>query len=308
MSGIAKIEFRRKNGLRNCYLYCGEGGFNNRFNVLLTGLTLVKKTKMNPIIIWQQTNQCGAEFTDIFDTNHQIYATYDHDSFFNNNKTLNIVHEIDHAFGREIEAKNMFQFNSIDEVVALTESSDKHILVHTNLRPSWVEDSFLITDVIPDLKFKKELLDICDRIIKENVGKNEFFGMHFRKTDFPNWIPNLESFMSDYISENGMNKFFVGSDDKATEDAFKKVDNVFIHEKYNYVQKYDDALDWMDEIIDKNGKRWPYNVNRTKENVIEAMVDMLILSKSTIVETVIHSTFLQNSMLLNSYWKSINGN
>lgn len=291
--------------MRNCYLYCGESGFNNRFNVLLSGLTLAKKTKTNPIIIWQETNQCGATFADIFETNHQVYVDYDCNLFFDNHDTLNIVHE-NQTIGKDIQFTNTFAFNKIDEIINHVNLSHKDIFFYTHIRPSWVNDSFLISDIIPELKFKEELINICDQTIKENVNGGNFFGLHIRKTDFPNYNPNLESELSTLISQNKQNTYFVCSDSKETEDLFERFDNVFTYKKNNYTQKLISSLDWMDTVEHNTGRRWPYNVNRTKQNILEAMVDMMILSKSTIIETVIHSTFLQNSILLNSYWKSTN--
>ena len=289
--------------MRSCYLFC-DGGFNNRFNVLLSGLVLAKKTKTHPIIIWEKTDGCGAEFHDIFDNNHEIYHNYDFKTFFDNHDTMNIVH--DNLFLRDISFRNTFSFNSIDEVIAYVDSDNRDIFFYTNLRPVWVDQNFMFSEILPEIPFKKELMDISQKILDDNAGNQTFHGIHIRKTDFPSYNANMESNLYKIVSENKYEKFFICSDDEETEKNFKKNSNVFTYEKHNYTEKLVESLGWNDVVYDIYGRPFPFNMKRNKFNVIEAIVDMIILSKSNIIQTNMGSTFLQNAIMLNCYWKHIN--
>ena len=76
-------------------------------------------------------------------------------------------------------------------------------------------------------------------------------------------------------------KHYVCSDDKNTEMKFKKLNNVVIYPKSSYVEKFKDG-GWNDVITDNEGRRFNFNVNRPKQSVIEAFVDLLILSRTKI--------------------------
>ena len=49
--------------------------------------------------------------------------------------------------------------------------------------------------------------------------------------------------------------------------------------------------------MDNEGNEYSFNVERSDESVIDAMVDLLILSKSTILNTS-ESTFLRTALLI----------
>jgi hypothetical protein len=83
------------------------------------------------------------------------------------------------------------------------------------------------------------------------------------------------------VSKDVNAKYFVCSDDKETEDQFSKLRNVCVFEKTSYVQKLNDG-EWRQPTKDTVGRIFDFNIDRPKQSVIEAFVDMLILSKTTI--------------------------
>ena len=54
---------------------------------------------------------------------------------------------------------------------------------------------------------------------------------------------------------------------------------------------------WRDTVVDDDGNEYSFNIERSDESVIDAMVDLLILSKSTILNTS-ESTFLKTALLI----------
>ena len=77
-------------------------------------------------------------------------------------------------------------------------------------------------------------------------------------------------------------KYYICSDDKNTEDMFNKLENVFVHPKTSYVEKFKEG-GWNDCIIDNAGRCNNFNVNRPRQSVIEAFIDLLILSRTNII-------------------------
>ena len=92
---------------------------------------------------------------------------------------------------------------------------------------------------------------------------------------------------------------FVCSDDPATEKKFLNAcPSVRVFPKQHYVEMLVPNGNWGYEVTDSTGHRFPFNVKRGSESVLEAMVDLLILSKSNIINTDHRSTFIRTAVLL----------
>ena len=114
--------------------------------------------------------------------------------------------------------------------------------------------------------------------------------MHFRKTDFRNNYN--ESIYESIITTKNDELFFVCSDDMETELKFLQFPNVITFPKLEYPKKLIEGK-WNDTIVDSEGRMFSFNVNRSRQASVEAFVDMLILSKTNIIETNPDSTFFQ---------------
>ena len=78
---------------------------------------------------------------------------------------------------------------------------------------------------------------------------------------------------------------------------FTQLDNSFSYKKKKYVEKLTNDGEWRDTIVDDEGNEYSFNIERSDESVIDAMIDLLILSKSTIMHTS-DSTFLKTALLI----------
>lgn len=76
---------------------------------------------------------------------------------------------------------------------------------------------------------------------------------------------------------------------------FKSLPNVKTFEKTHYVEKLVSG-DWNEWITDNEGRKFKFNVNRKRESVIQAFIDLLILSKTNMRGNEL-STFFQFSKL-----------
>jgi hypothetical protein len=102
----------------------------------------------------------------------------------------------------------------------------------------------------------------------------------------------------DLIASRSNAQFFVCSDDKDVERRFAALPNVHIYDKQAHVEKLVHG-GWNSHTADHSGRVYACNVNRSSLSVLEAIVDLLILSRSNIVRTS-GSTFLSAALMIKS--------
>jgi hypothetical protein len=126
-------------------------------------------------------------------------------------------------------------------------------------------------------------------------GLSDFLGLHIRKTDFGSHGADDDNLYT-LVTNCPQKQFFVCSDDKEVERRFGNLPNVAIYPKRAHVEKLVEG-DWNSTISDHSGRVYACNVNRSETSVEDALVDLLILSRSQIVRTS-NSTFLNTALLL----------
>jgi hypothetical protein len=67
-------------------------------------------------------------------------------------------------------------------------------------------------------------------------------------------------------------------------------------EKTHFPEKLLAEGDWNASTTDSDGRRFPYNITRSEASVVEGLVDLLILSATTVLSTS-PSTFLETARL-----------
>ena len=73
---------------------------------------------------------------------------------------------------------------------------------------------------------------------------------------------------------------FICTDEKAVEDFLKPNKNLVFYNKSHYTEKQNPAAGWNGQVIDSDNRRWNYNASRNEFSIIEAFIEMLILSKT----------------------------
>ena len=149
--------------------------------------------------------------------------------------------------------------------------------------------------IVKTLKFTDKIVDKVNQFTK-NID-DEFVGIHLRNTDFHDNEKTKFDQIESLVKRNSGINYFICSDDKELEERFIKNDNAFAYPKVKYVEKLTDDGGWRDTVVDDDGKEYSFNIERSDESVIDAMVDLLILSKSTILNTS-ESTFLRTALLI----------
>lgn len=278
--------------MKNLYIHC-DGGFGNRFNSLVIGLLVSKIGKFNPIISWPSTNVCRATFDEIFENDYIL--TSNRLEYYSNdlNNYEFVMHENQLLWNTRITSP--YNFNKVNDLISFFQNSSKENLFYfNNLIPNYADFDL---NIIRDLKFKSLYYEIVDNFLEH---KN-YIGVHLRSTDFPQSDANFNTIYSQIKSSD--KKYFVCSDNPEVENKFNELENVFIYPKTDYVEKINSSKEWRvlkGEIKDEMNKSLSFNVERSSDSVKQAIIDLLILSRSDIMITS-NSTFLNTALLLKMF-------
>jgi len=145
----------------------------------------------------------------------------------------------------------------------------------------------IVKDFCSDFRFsiKKSIVEKAENIIETFTKGDPYLSISFRGTDFPG--ASVEKITQrELLPEiNSTLKVFVCSDEKRAEEIMLDLlgKRGFRHQKKEYVEKIYQEEGWR-------GQTKLFNVDRSSISVVEAVVDLLIMSKSQK-----HNTLFGNS-------------
>lgn len=263
-----------------------DGGLGNRIAGLLGGLITADRLGLEPLISWPQNNWCGAAFDDLFEPNgllfdgqgvHDLMRSDSDDIFLLHENQTGVLLKTQMSHGRHSEL--VIQTRTAN-VVFYTARVPEHLPMADVLRK--------IQQILPRHKLLTRINKFCGA---HDITKNTM-GLHLRKTD---QMHLDEEWWYDYVQHKGANKrYFVCSDDRDTQQRFAALPNVVAYPKTHYVEKLIEGPWRQARIQDRDGRVFPNNIDRGRESVIQAWMDLLILSRTTILHTV-KSSFSQTA-------------
>lgn len=263
--------------MRTLNIYC-DGGFGNRYGTLLGGLAVANYHKMRPVVVWRDTSACRLPFHEIFTSDIDVVDQPLQDF----SSSVLLMHE---DFIQGVKNYNINSFESIDD---LPVSNCGSYVYNNNWIPEWLDEHFVI-EAGRQLKFVDKIKNFCDQYCKKHSITPFAIGIHLRATDFNTFIPKFDREYK-WIEGQPEEKFFVLSDDPNVEKKFSKLKNVIVRMKEHYVEKENKDAGWCG------------NVERSSESVMDALIDLTILSKTNIMVNS-PSSFLKTALLL----RKING-
>lgn len=273
---------------------CCDGSFGNRYSGLVGALTLSRLCNLPLTVNWPSTNMCRALWNDIFQPLDIDVVDWRMKEFYSRSENYDFISVNDQHmkfFGKDaIDPANL----SLEKFIDLVGNSNKNIFYYTPLLYDWIPQEE-INKAIKLLKFNNNIMEKVYNFLKDNELDGEYYGIHLRMTDFV----NIESFDVDHwinvVEEKSDQKFFVCSDDPATEDRFNSLTNAFSYPKKYKTEKFIPEGDWHHPYIDEDGRSSVFNVERGTEHVKEAVIDFLLLALSNPFDTGKQSTFLKMS-------------
>lgn len=258
-----------------------DGGIGNRMNSLIAGLILAHVLDRKPTLYWPLNNWCECPFDELFESNLEVSQENINEVFAKNIDSYFMV--ISNPTVNQSIKYLDFSSSSID----FLKTCDKNLVYMNNKIP----DMFQKNDcyrVLSNLDIRKEILIRANKFIHEHNINNQVIAVHIRLTDNTKQIDVNQVF--EQLSQNNKIRYFVCSDDQDTEIKFSQLSNVIIHNKTNFVEKLIDGT-WNETITDKEGRTFNFNVNRPKDSIIEALIDVLILSRCDLSNKKAKSTF-----------------
>ncbi len=284
---------------------CCDGSFGNRYSGLIGGLTLARLCGLPATISWPSTNMCRALWDDIFAPRENV-VDWRLKEFFPHVEKYDFLTVSDQHVGLFRDHGKMRMVDpgtlTLEQACISVANSQKNIFYYTPLIYDWLPENE-VENTIRELFFNREIMAVVANYLSKNL-QGGYYGIHIRMTDFV----NIESFDVDkwihICRKNSDKKFFICSDDPATEARFSGLPNAFSYPKEYKTEKFIAEGDWHHPYTDEDGRSSVFNVERGTDHVREAVIDFLLLSLSQPFDTGVQSTFLRMAKRVGSAFKS----
>lgn len=267
-----------------------DGGLSNRLNSLIFCLILKEKYGHAWEIGWPKNNWCGAAFGKLFESELIVreepldyYRSQEYDY-------TPVLHEnqCDFTPERIIFQSSLFDYTGYETIL----NTHANVLYCHNLLPGFVgPDDWALG--LRQLGINCQVRILAENFCRDHHIDGSVLGLHIRKTDFWEEVDDQGLFK---LVVNNPNRFFVCSDDPDVNRRFSELPNCAVFEKQHFPRKLLDDGNWNTWTTDAEGRRFPFNITRPEDSIIEALVDLLILSRTTLVSTS-RSTFLNMAII-----------
>jgi hypothetical protein len=258
------------------YILC-DHGLGNRLGGLIGGLKAAEILRYDPIICWPMNNYCNCNLLDLFDIKEKIADDNFSNFLTNQRQDKNLPWFFISTFHNNEIGSDIYDPHF--DVLNIIKNKKIDAIYSKNKVVKSIASKKDITQILNYLQINKKILKNVKNFCNNNNITSSTIGLHVRKTDSHD-IANEEEIYS-LVSSNRNQKYFLCSDDKNTENKFLKLGNVTVNHKNSEVKKLVEQ-DWRETYIDSNGRIIPWNVNRDSNQVIDAFIDMLILSRTSI--------------------------
>ena len=260
------------------HIFC-DGGFGNRFNILLSGLALAQTFDLPATVYWPRNNWCQASFGDIFTNAFDISEQSLSDLAGTLDKAVVLLHDELGSATLRVPFQSAYAFESAADFAAKVLRTEKDIFFYPALIPPWLPGPAFVA-AMRSCAFQPSIVDAVTGFIQHSLGR-PFHGLHLRRTDLN--VGYTDSEVQEIVRAYPQETFFVCSDDPQAEALASVHPNVQRRPKDAYVGKRNQEGDWNALTHDDDGRPYHSNIDRNAESVVAAVVDMLILAHSAIV-------------------------
>lgn len=270
-------------------VFC-DGGLCNRLNALIFAFILRDKFGGEWEMSWPRNNWCGASFARLFVTDMPtLDEPLDYYKAREDSYRL-VMHE--NQCGFRPERLTLHSQLAGYEGYARILHGGEPLLYYHNLIPACAT----LEDIRLGLKYLRVVPEIHGRaaeFCRANQIDDSVVGLHIRKTDFGSAVDDRGLFE---LAARSARRFFVCSDDPEVNARFSGLPNCAVFEKHSFPEKMVLDSSWNARTVDDQGRVFGFNITRSPDAIADALVDLLILSRTTHVATS-HSTFLRMSMI-----------
>ncbi len=271
-----------------------DGGLSNRFNSLLFGLVLRQRFGGEWRISWPINNWCGAALDQLYRCEVPVDdATIEHYKEHERDHLL-LMHDNQIGFAPENLVMNTGLESYADYAPHF--ATGRSIVYYNDTIPSFAGDEEIgkaLSLLRPNADVERSAAEFC----REHDIDHRVLGVHIRKTDFPENVDDEGIYQKVRATQQ---RCFVCSDSSEVLERFDALPHCVVFPKTSFPEKLADDAEWADWRKDEEGRWFPYNITRSSVAVVEAMIDQLILSQTTILATS-HSSFQQTARLFQTH-------
>jgi len=258
-------------------IYC-DGGIGNRINALLSGLAVARHFNLPYQVHWPVNNWCAAAYEDIFSKPEPISLLSLKDLQGQMGDALMLLHDEIASQALACEFGSAYAYQSLADFEQKALGQGRRIFFYPALMPDWVPMP-AIHDVLRRLDFSEPIRQEAMGFMRD-VMQGPFHGIHLRRTDLTVGLTDLE--VQQLAMQYKDARFYVCSDDPMAEALASAHPHVHCRPKKHHVEKRTSG-EWTQTCADDDGRIYNGNIQRGRESVIEATIDMLILAQSQIV-------------------------
>ncbi len=267
-------------------VYC-DGGFGNRYNALISGIAAAELLGYELEVIWPVNNWCEAEYTQLFGTFRVVKTSNLIDLKEHAHDWLVLSHDTINSEYLNVPYVSVYGFFTEKEFIDYCLIDGRDVFFYPAIFPQWISSEKLQRIAVSTV-FHPDLVTSADSFIAENFP-DAFYGIHLRRTDLI--LGYTDSEVGEIVASNADRYFFVCSDSVESESAAKLYPNVRVRCKSAYVERQEEGKGWSDVTLDSSNRAYNSNIRRNAQSVRDALIDLMILSRSSIVGSS-GSTFL----------------
>jgi len=262
-----------------------DGGLSNRLNALIFALVLRRRYGHEWAVSWPRNRWCEAPFAALFTGPLPVDERTILDYRAEQASRIHLMHENQVGFD-EARLVPTSALRGWDDVRRLLELGPELVYFNSVL-PDFVslqDAREALAELQPEASIAARAADFVHR---HAIGPGTV-GLHIRKTDFGALVDDELLFRHVQASPR---RVFVCSDDAAVNARFAQLPNCAVFDKTAYPEKSTEDGGWQAWTEDEAGRRFPFNVRRSAQAVVEGLIDLLILSRTEMLPTS-SSTFL----------------
>ncbi len=275
--------------------YC-SGGIGNRLLPLSSSFELSNKLSRELGLVWNKTDVCYSDFNNLFKNRFINFDLNELDP-----SEVSIYSNLEYIIGdfemfKDSSLYNLYKKVGLKTLAQLDDvylDPKKYIIIYDNKLFLNLVDCAGFFNV---LQLENEIDLRINNFISLNNIDNTVFGIHARGTDFIN--EKLDTYLDSIEELIELDKsctiLFCSDSQKWENKVKEKFPNNVIIRKKNSHPKKNNFL-----------KGWSNNIHRSEASVIEAIIDIYLLSKTNFVVYNSNSTFAQIALHLISMRKNM---
>ena len=271
-----------------------DGGLCNRLNALIFALILRRRFGGDWSISWPLNNWCRAPFESLFSCALPVDTASIQDYKARQQDFLLLMHENQVGFEPErlVSARALSGYVQYDLLLQKAREDRLGVLYFNNLLPPFVETED-VARALAELAPNPEVARTASRFIAEHRIDADVVGLHIRKTDFGDAVDDAALYAE---AARSTQRYFVCTDSEEVSERFAALPNCAVFGKSDFPGKIERDAGWLHQTLDSHGRPSWFNIDRSATSVVDALVDLLILSRTEIRPTS-RSTFQATARL-----------